>query len=386
MRGVIRHEGLIAGGRRVLSGWSGFFFLVVKKPAQGDVLFITGGVSGDVTHYRSLNQSEELGSHGFRCAVVSQDNLWLPKYADDFKVFIFQRVLFTSAVAKLIGRIKEGKKEIIFEADDLIFDPEYLTKMDFFHQMNDLEKKLYTNGLGVEILNDPYVRTCVTSTSFLASKLEEKSKKVFVVKNKLSDRELEIADHIIARPKKKDGSVRIGYYSGTFSHNKDFATVTDVLKIILEKHRNVNLVLAGPLDMENKLNEFSGRIEILPRVSRDEYYANVRKCDINIVPLEAGNPFCEAKSEIKFIEAGVLGIPTVAVRNQTFSETIVDGQDGFLAATEAEWIERISRLVEDEKLRQAMGENARQKIIRDYTNKNSHSEKYYTYLKSVLEK
>ena len=61
--------------------------------------------------------------------------------------------------------------------------------------------------------------------------------------------------------------------------------------------------IAGPLDMENELNEFRDRIEILPRVSRDKYYGNVYKCHINLVPLELGNPFCESKSEIKFMSS-----------------------------------------------------------------------------------
>jgi O-antigen biosynthesis protein len=152
----------------------------------------------------------------------------------------------------------------------------------------------------------------------------------------------------------------------------------------LEKYEKARLLLAGSLDIDHKLNKFADRIEQLPRVPRDQYYENVYKCDINLSPLELDNPFCESKSAIEFTEAGILKIPTVAVRNQTFSEAISDGVDGFLADNTGEWVEKIGKLIEDENLRKAMGAKAREKTLRDYTNENSQNDKYYDYLKSKM--
>jgi glycosyltransferase involved in cell wall biosynthesis len=105
--------------------------------------------------------------------------------------------------------------------------------------------------------------------------------------------------------------------------------------------------------------------------------------DINLVPLE-DNSFCQAKSELKFFEAGILGIPTVAVYNETFVGAIEDGVTGFLAKNKLDWTEKIGQLVADNNLRKTMGEKAREKTLKDYTNKNSHSEEYYNYLSSRL--
>lgn len=380
---MIRRNGFISGGKIVggyLNTYLKSFFV-----GTGDILFVTGGI-GDKAHYRVFGVAEELTLHGFHCAVTVSDNPRLLELADRFKIFIFHKVSYDGKIRGFIGAIKSQGKEIIFDADDLDFDQKYLACMDYFSQISSVEKTEYEKGVGAEIVNDEYVKVATTTVNYLADKLKGKNKQVIVVKNKISNHELEIVEKIVACPGSDDGHVRIGYYSGTLSHNKDFATVAEALKRVLEKYKNVKLILAGPLDMEDKLNEFSGRIEILPRVSRDKYYANLYECDINIVPLEMQNPFCEAKSEIKFIEAGILGIPTVAVRNRTFSEAISDGQDGFLAGTEEEWAAALEKLVMDENLRREMGEKARQKVLRDYTNKNSHSEEYYVYLKSVLEK
>jgi len=76
----------------------------------------------------------------------------------------------------------------------------------------------------------------------------------------------------------------------------------------------------------------------------------------------------------------------VAVRNSTFSDVITDGENGFLAETEEQWLKKLSRLIEDSALRQKMGELAHQKALQDYTTQNSHSEEYYEYLRKILKK
>ena len=45
---------------------------------------------------------------------------------------------------------------------------------------------------------------------------------------------------------------------------------------------------------------------------------------------------------------------------------------------------KLEKLITDESLRKSMGEKAREKTLRDYTNKNSHNEEYYKYLRSKL--
>jgi glycosyltransferase involved in cell wall biosynthesis len=380
-RRMVQKNGLLSGGK-IVAGY-GKDYLKSFFVGSGDILFVTGGI-GDKAHFRAFGVAEELNLHGFKCAVTVADNFRLLKFANKFKIFVLHKVSYNGKIARFIEEIKKQNKEIIFDTDDLDYDPKYLAYMDYFSQITPAEKAEYEKGIGAEIVNDPYIKLCTTTVSYLAQKLKEKNKQVFIVSNKVSNRELEIANRILEKEKLGDGFLRIGYYSGTLSHNKDFATVSEVLMEILEKNKKVKLLLAGLLDIENKLNKFRDRIEILPRVPRDEFYANVYKCDINIVPLEIGNPFCESRSAIKFMGAGVLKIPTVAVGNQTFSEAIIDGQDGFLARTHDEWVEKISRLIENEELRKNMGQKAREKVLRDYTVKNSHSEEYYAYLRSRL--
>ena len=382
---AIKQDGLIVGGGRVL-GYLKKYFKTILNFKSGQVLIVTGGV-GDSALYRAYNVSEELNLHDIKTEVMIQDNPLLPKFADKFSVFIFQRTRVTPAIEKLIVNIKKQNKEIIFETDDLVFDVKHVHASDAYMKMSALEKKQYEKGVGEEIINDEYVQVCTTTTSYLAKILESYGKKVFIVPNKLSENDLKIADEVLQTKNQQQKSefIRIGYFSGTLRHDRDFATVSDALVMIMEKYAKVKLVLVGSLNIGEEFERFESRIERLPFAPRKKHFADKAGVDINISPLEFGDPFCESKSEIKFFGSGILKVPTVAVANQTFSEAIEDGVDGFLAKDTEEWVAKLSRLIEDENLRTAMGEKAREKALRKYTNKNSGNEEYYEYLRSKIQ-
>jgi glycosyltransferase involved in cell wall biosynthesis len=285
----------------------------------------------------------------------------------------------------MIEKIKAQKKEIIFETDDLVFDLKYVKQMDFYQKLNPLEKKQYETGVGSEILKDDYVKTCVTTTSYLADILRGYGKKVFISPNKLSNYDVGIMNDIFENKTKSDGEkVKIGYFSGTTSHDKDFETIGGALKHILEKHPHVELHLFGPLQIDDTYAKFGDRVKKHPFEPWEKYLENIAGVDINIAPLEIGNPFCESKSELKFIEAGIVGVPTVAAAAQTFQEAIEEGLDGFVAGDDEEWKEKLEKLISNKDFRKSMGQKAREKVLKNYTNKNSCNEEYYNYLRSKL--
>jgi len=347
--------------------------------------------SGDSARFRTKHVAEELGFHDITSSITVQDNPRLSSYADKFSVFVFHRVLFTPSVAKLIAEIKKRGKEIVFETDDLVYDPAFLVHMDYWRVMNALERKLYEHGVGGEILADPYVKTATTSTSFIAEKLREKGKRVFVVPNRLPESDVAIVEALSPERKKwleeeAGDTVTVGYFSGTAGHDKDFATITDPLLRLLEKHGNLCLLIVGPLVLDDRFGVFADRIDRLQYVPRRDHFGNVAAVDINIAPLEIGNPFCEGKSELKFFEAGILGVPTVAAATRTFREAIQDGEDGFVAATDAEWEEKLGRLIADRNLRSRIGEQARKTALSRYVTTAAKDAEYVEYLKDAIQR
>jgi hypothetical protein len=93
-------------------------------------------------------------------------------------------------------------------------------------------------------------------------------------------------------------------------------------------------------------------------VKLDALPTEIARFAVNIAPLEADNPFCEAKSELKFFEAALAGVPTIASPAGPFQRAIDDGVTGFLARTEDEWHAALTRLLTDGALRARMAQAA----------------------------
>lgn len=79
--------------------------------------------------------------------------------------------------------------------------------------------------------------------------------------------------------------------------------------------------------------------------------------DIVVVPL-ADNVYTRCKSNIKFNESSAFKKPGVYQKIRQYEETIIDGEDGFLADTAEDWYNKLKKLITDIKLRKQMGEKA----------------------------
>ncbi len=378
---LITRDGFWRGFKRIFSMLGVF----LRPISSGQILLISGG-AGDSARYRTAHVAEEFRERGFLAEATIQDHPGLLAAIERFQVFILHRTLITPEFALIVDRMKQLKRTIVFETDDLVYDPQFLQHMDYYQQMNAFEKKLYQHGVGAELLADAYVQVATTTTSFLAEKLRERGKQVFVVPNKLSKKDLAWAKDALQSKTctQESGTIKIGYLSGTPSHNKDFATISDALLRIFETYPQVRLVLAGPLDVQDALSRFSDRIERLPFVSRQHLFKNIASLDINLAPLEVGNPFCEAKSELKWFEAGIVEVPTVAAATQTFREAILDGENGFVAQNEEEWYDKLSQLIVNTELRKNMGQKVRETVLARYTTLNTQNEAYDSFIRSQL--
>lgn len=367
---TVKHEGAFRGGKRLFFSFASLF----RRVGSGDVLFIASGV-GDSARYRSHHAAEALRFQGFKTAVTTQDNPFLSRSVERFSAFVFHRTAWTPFVANFCGILKDRKKTIIFDTDDLVFDALLFKQTAAYKAMNTLERRQYERGIGMEFLESPFVDAVTTSTSFLVDKLRPFGKPVFLVPNRLSEEDVKMAEEILQlreenrnrKLKAGNSGIVLGYFSGSTGHDRDFATIANVICDILRAHKEVRLFLAGPLTIPETLESYGDRLVRVPYVARAEHFKNLARVDVNIAPLEIGDPFCEAKSELKFFEAGLFGVPTVAAATEVFCEVVKDGIDGFVAKDEYEWREKLERLILDADFRIRMGEKARETALKKYT-------------------
>jgi hypothetical protein len=61
------------------------------------------------------------------------------------------------------------------------------------------------------------------------------------------------------------------------------------------------------------------------------------------------------------------GVPVVASPVGVNREIIRDGENGFLAVTDGEWLEKLSLLAQDEALRRRLGQKGRETVEKHYS-------------------
>jgi glycosyltransferase involved in cell wall biosynthesis len=92
----------------------------------------------------------------------------------------------------------------------------------------------------------------------------------------------------------------------------------------------------------------------------------LHQCDIGIMPLP-DDPWVKLRSHLKVRQFMAVGVPCVASPIGIIPKLIQDGVNGFLATSEKEWIEKLSKLMDDSGLRTEMGKKARATIAEQYS-------------------
>ena len=100
--------------------------------------------------------------------------------------------------------------------------------------------------------------------------------------------------------------------------------------------------------------------------SEETEVAEVQRMDIGIMPL-ADSPFERGKSGYKLIQYMACGLPVVASPVGVNRTIVADGVNGFLATSEAEWRQSLTRLIFDRELRCRMGAEGRQRVETSYS-------------------
>ncbi|HRP00683.1 MAG TPA: glycosyltransferase, partial [Flavobacteriales bacterium] len=123
-------------------------------------------------------------------------------------------------------------------------------------------------------------------------------------------------------------------------------------------------------------------IEGLPWRRDTTELADLGAMDIGIMPLP-DDEWAKGKCGLKGLQYMGLGLPTIMSPVAVNSEIITDGVDGFLATTTDEWVEKLTRLVEDADLRRRMGEAARRTVEQRYS-VNAWKDRYVQHFDQLL--
>jgi glycosyltransferase involved in cell wall biosynthesis/SAM-dependent methyltransferase len=332
-----------------------------------DVMYVIGCHEGESKRYRVRNLVESLQPLGYETGeILDGEASELIQSGVPIKIVVLFRIPANQPAHDLIAWCRDRKTLLIYDVDDLVFEPENIDLVRVLSTFSPPEKDGYRRGVEQyrSMLLSADFATC--STSYLAGRIKRLGKRAFVIPNSLNRRQIHLADRMRNRVRPRDGALRIGYFSGSNTHQTDFQACEAALLAVLERHRECRFVLAGILNLSARFDPYAERIERHSFMPYEQMLEVLATVDINLAPLEVGNPYCESKSQLKIFEAGLVGVPTIASGTGSYAEAIENSVDGFLANNDGEWLAALEQLIASVELRREVGERAHERALRQF--------------------
>lgn len=329
-----------------------------KSISREQFILIIDGVENIIpqcTRYRVLNKAEQLRKNGFTVKVVNLSEFEISQAQHASHIIIY-RAPWSYQLQFLCDTARRDKKPVYFDIDDLVFDTVYTDQLSYTQGLSEKEKGNYDAGVKNYGKMLAACDGAITSTLQLQEELLKYQDKVLLNRNRASSDLIEISSHFIKDYSQQNPKVKIGYFSGSISHNENFELIKPAIQSLLETYKNVELHIVGHLDIPEDMKPYQQQIVVHDYVDWKDLPQLISRVDINLAPL-VDSVFNRAKSEIKWMEAALVKVPTVASHIGAFSDMVKDGETGLLAK-DGEWKEKLERLILSSDLRQELAENA----------------------------
>ena len=290
-------------------------------------------------------------------------------------VLYLWRTPWSDKIAAAVETARLAGAKVVFDVDDLMVDPK-------------IARTEIIDGIRTQFLTEEMVVThysnikrtmlaadiCIASTEELAGHMRAEWMPARTLRNSF-DHDTLARSRLAARcwTRERDDLLRIGYAAGTPTHQRDFAVCAEAVAKTLRAFPQARLVLfrrdaLTMLDVEEfpELRGLEDQIEWRSFVPLERLPEELARFDVNLVPLEVGNPFCEAKSELKFFEAALVDVPTIASPTGPHRRAISNGTTGFLADKPDDWFQALSQLLGKASLRKRVAAAARREVLWSY--------------------
>ncbi|UTL89823.1 hypothetical protein [Pseudomonas fluorescens] len=284
---------------------------------QKNILFVSWTSRNDRPYfdpsvrYRCFNFANELIKRGHSATVISQVRFQeiyreLPKY----DAYVFHRPYLTQELSEFLQEHNE-QDLVIADFDDLIFDVRHaeLTPMVRVRGGDSKAVRSY--------LSKTYDAASLFNKFTLSTTpLKEHTTELFphaesiVLSNSIDPGFLGLSRVARRTSPLANRPYALGYFSGTASHDKDFAMIAPIIaKRIINSGEKILLV--GPLEIPACLKDLEGQVICHPLVSFHELAKTMAQCETVLAPLE-DTIFTLSKSGLKFFEAVLAGCSVIA--------------------------------------------------------------------------
>jgi len=165
-------------------------------------------------------------------------------------------------------------------------------------------------------------------------------------------------------------------WTGSFSTVQHLDTLRPALQKLAQHERFRLRVIGTP-----SYSLAGVDVEAVPWRSETEL-DDLQPIDIGVMPLP-DDSWSKGKCGLKALQFMALGIPTVCSPVGVNTEIIQDGENGFIANSEDEWIEKLGRLLQSAELRNQLGHAGRRTVETKYS-ANVQAPRVFELLRSVV--
>jgi len=261
-----------------------------------------------------------------------------------FDLVFLQKADFVVRRGLYLRLLFRRRNKVVFDFDDAIFiDPD--NGLDVSGKFHERLQFILARS-----------RLVIAGNDYLAAFARQYSKNVLVIPTPID------TERYIPAPAAARDEITIGWM-GTVPNLTYLLRLVPVIKRILALTDAVFLFITN-LDNKPKELDFSERIEFRTWQAEVEV-DHLRSFDIGIMPL-ADDPFTRGKCGFKLLQYMAVGIPVVASPVGMNRQIVEDGVNGFLAADEKEWLDKLRRLCQDKALRTKLGRAGRETVVAHY--------------------
>jgi glycosyltransferase involved in cell wall biosynthesis len=337
----------------------------IKHTPHPKHILIIDGVENQIpqcTRYRVINKAEQLRSFSHEVWTVNASDFQMG-YAEYASQIIIYRTPYSEQFKQLIELAHKYNKTVFYDIDDLVYDTSYTDQLDYVKTLGKQEKEAYDSGVRSYGKLMELCDAFITSTTDLKNELLKLGKPVYLNRNLASEELISISEQAIDKTIKDKKKIKIGYFSGSITHNENFDLIRSAILKILKEFPQTELHLVGHLTIPDEMKNYKKQLIVHDFLDWTLLPSLVAEMDINLAPL-VDNVFNRAKSEIKWLEAALVNVPTIASDLGSFAQMISEGGTGILAS-DTEWYEKLKELIISSEKREILATNALEQILKN---------------------
>ncbi len=269
--------------------------------------------------------------------------------AKDYDVLFIHRECFPFGPPVLERFLKRLGKPIVYDFDDAIYLP---TNDSVLHAL--LRNPSKTNHI-IRLADE-----VIVSTDHLKGFCDAYNTNVTVIPTSVDVGVFAARSYDAGKPPTSAHPLRLGWIG---SHSTAFylERLGPVLRRLSEKFP-IELHVTGA----GRTLALDGVNVIHKSWSMDTEVEEFRSFDIGVYPL-VDDLWARGKGGFKATQFMAVGVPAVCSRVGVTAQMIRDGENGFLATSDDEWVEKLGRLAQDASLRRTIGLAGRQEAERRYS-------------------